>query len=341
MNATGLALADDTLSAASPVLAVLRDSAEWFGRRALELGLHDVPSLEALAKMLATLDRDAAAMAALRDVAGGRHPISLLLADRAMLPLPPEAIPWPAARSRLGGTYHSHLVADYWWLRYRSFVLPMPIERVEAFFRTSWPNLRLFKVDDEVSEEKAVQFFRLNGAALEPAGRKRDVDHLGDVPPDGILVEAEWIAAPAPKWVPRPLPLPLGKGVTLLTVIDLRAVALPVSYRYETNAAASFLWSLRWDLLNLVNAEEDYFADSGRFFSRVTCASGPSGGAASFCVGTGHALEILAAGSGDEAGWTATNTQLGLAASCAIYVGQVSPALPATPDDPEGIPVCR
>jgi hypothetical protein len=343
MSARSLTRGIDSLpDSAAVVLRALGDSVERFGRRAVGLGLQELPYREALALVLADNDRPDAAMATLGEVAGGRHPIYILLADREMLPLPSNATPWLIAQRRFGANYHSRIVADYWGLRYRVFVLPMRAGQLEAFFRTYWPGLQFFEVKDEGGGTRRVaQFLRMSGTTLEPARRKRDLEQLPDDPPDGFLVEAEEISSPTPGWLPGPLPIPPGDGVTLLTVIDMRNVGAPLTFRYAAVAAEHYTASMKSDLHNLAKFQEAYFADSGSYFSRVACAQNPGAGTVPFCASTGHTLSIVAVGSGPQAGWTATIRHATIATRCAIYVGAVAPAAPATKDDPEGVPVCH
>jgi hypothetical protein len=142
-------------------------------------------------------------------------------------------------------------------------------------------------------------------------------------------------------WLPTPLPIPLGHGVTLLTVIDMRNVGVQLTFGTHSVAEEHYTKAMKSDLRNLARFEEEYFADSGRYFSRVACAQNPGGGTVAFCVSQGHTLGIVTVGRGIQAGWTATITHTNTTTICAIYVGGVAPAAPATKDDPEGVSVCH
>lgn len=100
--------------------------------------------------------------------------------------------------------------------------------------------------------------------------------------------------------------------------------------------------AMKSDLHQLYTAEEAYFADSGKYGSVVLpCSSLPTEGAVLWCATTGNVLGEIRLATGAEAGWTASIRNRTSNKTCAMYVGAVTPAPPATARDPEGTPVCR
>ncbi len=135
------------------------------------------------------------------------------------------------------------------------------------------------------------------------------------------------------------------KGFTLIELLIvvviigiLAAIAIP---KFANTKEKAYIASMKSDLRNLVTAEEAYFADSVKYSSSVACANPPTPGTVSFCTTTGNTLAAPAVGTGTQAGWTASITNLNTTKSCAIYIGAQAPAAPATTSDPEGAPVCR
>ena len=135
------------------------------------------------------------------------------------------------------------------------------------------------------------------------------------------------------------------KGFTLIELLIvvviigiLAAIAIP---KFANTKEKAYIASMKSDLRNLVTAEEAYFADSVKYSSSVTCTNPPTVGTVAFCTSTGNTLAAPTTGSGTQAGWTASVTDLNTTKSCGIYVGAVTPAAPAQTTDPEGAPVCR
>ena len=135
------------------------------------------------------------------------------------------------------------------------------------------------------------------------------------------------------------------KGFTLIELLIvvviigiLAAIAIP---KFANTKEKAYIASMKSDLRNLVTAEEAYFADSVKYSTVVACTNPPTAGAVAFCTTTGNTLTAPTIGTGTQAGWTASITNLNTTKSCAIYVGAQTPAAPATTTDPEGAPVCR
>ena len=135
------------------------------------------------------------------------------------------------------------------------------------------------------------------------------------------------------------------KGFTLIELLIvvviigiLAAIAIP---KFANTKEKAYIASMKSDLRNLVTAEEAYFADSVKYSSSVTCTNPATAGTVAFCTTTGNKLAAPTTGSGTQAGWTTSITNVNTTKSCGIYVGAVTPAAPAATTDPEGAPVCR
>lgn len=134
------------------------------------------------------------------------------------------------------------------------------------------------------------------------------------------------------------------RGFTLIELLIvvviigiLAAIAIP---KFANTKEKAYISSMRSDLRNLVTAEEAYFADSVKYSATVTCTN-TAGNYVQFCTTTGNTLGTVQTGTGTQAGWTASVTNINTSKSCAIYIGLVTPAAPATTASPEGAPVCQ
>jgi Tfp pilus assembly protein PilE/TM2 domain-containing membrane protein YozV len=110
----------------------------------------------------------------------------------------------------------------------------------------------------------------------------------------------------------------------------LAAIAIP---KYENTRARAYISEMKWDLRNLVTAEEAFFAQSMRYSDNIRCATP---GAVNFCATQGNTVVVSLSGSGSGGGWSATVTSNKIPVTCAIFVNQTAVA-PATT---EGAPAC-
>jgi len=134
------------------------------------------------------------------------------------------------------------------------------------------------------------------------------------------------------------------KGFTLIELLIvvviigiLAAIAIP---KFANTKEKAYVASMKSDLRNLVTAEEAYFSDSLKYSTTTSCTNPPTPGTVSYCTTQGNTLGAITVGTGTQAGWTVGVTNINTPKSCAIYIGAVTPAAPATTSSPEGAPVC-
>jgi prepilin-type N-terminal cleavage/methylation domain-containing protein len=133
------------------------------------------------------------------------------------------------------------------------------------------------------------------------------------------------------------------KGFTLIELLIvvviigiLAAIAIP---KFANTKEKAYLASMKSDLRNLVTAEEAYFADSIKYTTAKSCVNPAPAGSVAFCTTTGNTLGAITTGTGTQAGWTASVTNLNTSKSCEIYVGATTPALGIATS--EGAPACK
>jgi type IV pilus assembly protein PilA len=133
------------------------------------------------------------------------------------------------------------------------------------------------------------------------------------------------------------------KGFTLIELLIvvviigiLAAIAIP---KFANTKEKAYLASMKSDLRNLVTAEEAFFADSIHYTTTTSCVNPAPAGSAAFCTTTGNTLGAVTTGTGTQAGWTASITNLNTSKSCEIFVGATTPALGIATS--EGAPACQ
>ncbi len=125
--------------------------------------------------------------------------------------------------------------------------------------------------------------------------------------------------------------------IVVVIIGILATIAIP---KFLTTREKAVVASMKADLRNMVTAEESYFADSVKYSSTTSCTNPPTAGTVVWCASTGNVLGSITLGTGTQAGWTTNMTNFSITKSCAIWVGQIAPAAPATVGSPEGTPVC-
>lgn len=110
-------------------------------------------------------------------------------------------------------------------------------------------------------------------------------------------------------------------GVAIVFGGMIFAISIP---KFANTKELAYQAAMKSDLRNLIVAEEDYFADSARYTSRLP----------DFAVTPGNTLGPIQIG---KDGWAATITNANSPKKCAIFIGTV----PHPPGQKEGIPVCE
>ena len=126
--------------------------------------------------------------------------------------------------------------------------------------------------------------------------------------------------------------------IVVVIIGILAAIAIP---KFANTKQKAYQASMKSDLRNLVTAQEAYFSDSLKYTTTTSCANPATAGAASWCATQGNTLGSITTGTGTQAGWTASITHLNPPVSCAVYIGAVTPAAPATASSAEGAPTCQ
>jgi hypothetical protein len=200
------------------------DSAIRFGRRAVELAPDRVPYREALAIYLILNDQEPEAATVLREVAGGHHPMSALLADWAAIPVPPGAVPLRGqAQGFARMEMEQGVITDYPFLRVRIYAVPLPMDSVQAFYAKQWPGFRFVLMENEPSDSPDMrtfsQYLRWRDGAVVPARNRAEIP---EPPTTGMPLLLLEITNP-PAEARQAMRLPRGRVISSLTFLDLRS----------------------------------------------------------------------------------------------------------------------
>ncbi len=164
-----------------------------FSRRAVKLAPNNVLYREALALYLVASNQADEAMAVLRDIQDGKHPIYLLLSDLRAIPIPQSAVLSAEDTENFAQMeMQEGRFVDYPNLRVRAYVLPMRAVEVEKFYRGHWPSFRLFKFETEKIEkgemEVYAQYLKWRNGELTPVSSKNEVPADNPAPSDGLAI---------------------------------------------------------------------------------------------------------------------------------------------------------
>ena len=189
-------------------------------RRDLDLGKLTA-ILERVSEHLSEQEREAAAV--LREVAGGHHPMATLLADWEAIPVPAGAVALSAeARGMARMWTEEGTIPDYPFLRVRMYVVVMPADSVQAFYRKRWPGFQLIASEDERSGAARVRSFvqhlKWRGEGFVPVRNKKEIP---EEPTEGVNIALIEITNP-PAEVREKFPVPVGKVFCSLSFINVR-----------------------------------------------------------------------------------------------------------------------
>ena len=165
-------------------------------RRAAALAPNNETHREWLGILLLSADREAEAVAELKQIHKGKHPLYLLLQDW-------EAIPELGELSRDPRTENSFSEMmgesgqDFALVRYRAFVFPGTAAQLEELYRAKWPGFRLSAEPKTESDSNPNfgQYFRWKKGKLE--SQAKEYKDIPNDPDDGILLhvtEFHWTA---------------------------------------------------------------------------------------------------------------------------------------------------
>ncbi len=141
-------------------------------RRAVELAPVERLYREALAGYLIGDHRFDDAAEVVRDLDGGQHAFYLLLMDMKAVPLPPSVVYSPLeSRGFAEFLLNRNRFEDHGFLRARVYGYPGPLADIEAFYRDSFPDIRLFEPG---SEGSSTLHFRTIEGGLEPSDEQSD-----------------------------------------------------------------------------------------------------------------------------------------------------------------------
>jgi len=192
----------------------------------MELAPERMQYREALAIHLILAQQEQEAATVLRDVGGGRHPMSILLADWQAIPLSTGAVPLPERARGLARMMTDEVaMSQYPFLRVHVYVVVMPADSVQTFYRKRWAGFQLIRTEEHKNGDARLrvysQYSRWQGGQIVPARDKREIP---DEPTEGIAVALMEIVNPPAEVRPQ-YPVPLGRVFCLLTFINMRRFA--------------------------------------------------------------------------------------------------------------------
>lgn len=212
------------------------DRAIQFARRAVQLAPENVVYREALALYLLAAEQQKEAIAVMREVAGGKHPIYLLASDLEAFPIPDSAVFLPADTENFAMMQLERgRISDYANLRFKIYAVPLRSSEIEAFYRSRWPSFQLFEPDKAQSQGDAsifIQILRWQNGVLEPSATIADVaPAISGVPSDGVVLGVYNLRnVPSDKRTSplgQKLPATFGDIFSFITIGNFRSVDPP------------------------------------------------------------------------------------------------------------------
>ena len=152
--------------------------------------------------------------------------MSVLLADWQAIPVPTGAVSLPErARGLTRMMTDEEAMSEYPFLRVHMYVVVMPADSVEAFYRRRWPGFRLIRTEEHknggVRLRVYSQYLRWKGGQIVTA---RDKSEVPAEPTEGIVIALMEVVNPPPD-TRRQYPVSLGSVFCLLTIINMRRFA--------------------------------------------------------------------------------------------------------------------
>lgn len=175
-------------------LKIDADSALFAARRALELEPRNREYRTLVGEASLAAGDTAAALELLPGLEREIQLVRQIRQDLDAVPIPPDAVEGGIFLS----TYAAMLIQSQFRLypqeRTRSWLLPLSVEAIEAFYKERWEAFRFF-TDDPAAGEAAgeeiprlfTQHFRLDGQQMVPARNDRDMDRGADGKAEGVL----------------------------------------------------------------------------------------------------------------------------------------------------------
>lgn len=200
--------------------------AAQFAKKAVDLDSHNVLYREALALYLVLNQKPDEAMEVMRDVAGGQHPIYVLLSDKMRLPLPERAVLLREDTEKsVQDSVEGGWKRDYPELRIFVYVVPMSALEVEDFYRRTWPQFKFFTIGNQKAGAFSLQHFRQlflwRDAGFVPVNKLEDIP---DEPMEGVHLALSEVQNQKD---PPTYPVAVGNPYCLLTVRNIRPLKSP------------------------------------------------------------------------------------------------------------------
>lgn len=201
-----------------------------FARQAVTAAPDNVAYREALALYLVAGGQMESALAVVRDVQDGHHPLYLLLADLQAIPIPEHAA-LDAAQTEQFAQHRIERgrITNYPKLRVRVYAIPTTAEDVESFYRNQWTGFEFFTADSEEKHEQATfrfytQYLQWQDGVLCPTRGAAELP--SETPTAGIILDLAEVRHP-PAVLREQLPIVIEDVVCLLFITNFRPLDSP------------------------------------------------------------------------------------------------------------------